>query len=54
MALAKESALINKVWKDMKGEKEARVIGTEKPVVSDAFDQELPTVEAGFVATFTS
>ena len=51
---AKESALIKKhVLQNTKG-KTARVIGVEKPVVGENMVEELATVEAGFIATFTS
>ena len=49
---SKESAFIEKYMKP--DDKEVRVIGAEKPIVSADFDSELTTVKAGFVSTFTS
>ena len=49
---SKESAFIEKYMKP--DDKEVRVIGAEKPIVSADFDSELTTAKAGFVSTFTS
>lgn len=35
-------------------EKEVPLVGADKPIVNLEVDQELATVEAGFVSTFTS
>ena len=52
LTYAKDSAFVKMVAP--KKDKPVRVIGAEKPIISANIDDELTTVQAGFVATFTS